>query len=339
MVTIGVIGFGYWGPNLVRNLSQASRASVAAICDFSEAKRAQAQAIYPAVRVTGDVRELMTDTTIDALVIATPVATHYDLAMEALRNGKHVFVEKPLALNSAQGAELVNYAQQQRKVLMVGHTFVYTSAVAKIKDLVDAGELGALNYYDSVRVNLGLFQRDVNVLWDVAVHDLSIMDYVIQERPVAVAACGIASVRGQHESLGYLTCYFSDQLIAHFHVNWIAPVKIRRTLIGGTDKMIVYDDMELSEKVKLYDKGITLDSRPEGIYQLKVGYRAGDMWAPRLDNIEALRVETQHFVDCILDGQRPSSDGEAGLRLVRILEAASASLKKRGAPVELNSGF
>lgn len=339
MLRIGVVGFGYWGPNLVRNLSQASRASIATICDFSETKRAQAQAIYPAVRVTGEVRDVMTDPTLDAVVIATPVATHYDLAMAALRNGKHVMVEKPLALNSAQGIELVNYAQQQRKVLMVGHTFVYTSAVAKIKELVDAGELGQLNYYDSVRVNLGLFQSDVNVLWDLAVHDLSIMDYVVKERPVAVAACGISSVRGQHESLGYLTCYFSDQLIAHFHVNWIAPVKIRRTLIGGTDKMIVYDDMELSEKVKLYDKGITVNSPPDGVYQLKVGYRAGDMWAPRLDNIEALRVETQHFVDCILDGKRPNSDGEAGLRLVRILEAASASLKTRGAPVELKMGL
>lgn len=335
MLKIGVVGYGYWGPNLVRNLSQAPNAKVVTICDFDTKRRSQAQAIYPGVRVTANVQDVFNDPSIDAVVIATPVATHFELGMAAMRAGKHVLVEKPLALNSAQGQEMVNFAEQQRKVLMVGHTFVYTSAVAKIKELVEAGALGQIYYYDLVRVNLGLFQKDVNVLWDLAVHDLSIMDYVINQRPIAIAATGIASVRGQQESLAYLTCFFPNELIAHFHVNWLAPVKIRQTLIGGSEKMIVYDDMELSEKIKLYDKGITINGNPEGVHQLQVGYRAGDMWAPRLDNIEALRVETQHFIDCILSGQRPRSDGQAGLRLVRILEAASLSLTRRGVPVDV----
>jgi predicted dehydrogenase len=324
------------GPNLVRNFAQAKNAKIAAICDFSASKREQAQSLYPAVKICSDLRDIMDDPGIDAVVIATPVSTHFDLGMAAMRAGKHVLVEKPLAMNSIQGLEMVEFAEQQRLVLMVGHTFVYTSAVAKIKELVDKGDLGQLYYYDSVRVNLGLFQSDVNVLWDLAVHDLSIMDYVIGQKPVAVAASGIANVPGQPESLAYLTCFFPNELIAHFHVNWLAPVKIRRTLIGGSNKMIVYDDMELSEKVKLYDKGVMLNRGPEDLYQLKVGYRAGDMWAPHIGNVEALRVETQHFIDCIIDGQRPRSDGQAGLRLVRILEAASASLKTRGAPIELS---
>lgn len=335
MINIGVIGFGYWGPNLVRNFSQASGAKVVAICDANENRRANAAALYPAVRMTDNVQDIFEDPSIDAVVVATPVSTHYELGMKAMRAGKHVMVEKPLALTAAHALEMVELAEREKKVLMVGHTFIYTSAVMKMKELIDAGELGELYYFDSVRINLGLFQSDVNVLWDLAVHDLSIMDYLIDQKPQAVAATGIANIAGQHECLAYLTCFFPNEMIAHFHVNWIAPVKIRQTLIGGSDKMILYDDIEMSEKVKVYDKGVTLNSGPEGAYQLHVGYRAGDMWAPHLNNIEALRVETQHFVDCIRDGSRPRSDGRAGLRLVRMLEAASTSMKQRGQPVEL----
>lgn len=337
MINVGVIGFGYWGPNLVRNFSQTTNARLVSVCDLNASRRAQAQALYPAVKICAEVDDIIGDPSIDAVVIATPVATHYKLAMKAMRAGKHVLVEKPLSLNSAEAEEMVEFADQNKKVLMVGHTFVYTSAVAKIKELVDKGSLGKLYYFDSVRVNLGMFQGDVNVLWDLAVHDLSIMDYIVGKQPQAVAATGIASVPGHPESLGYLTCFFPDDLIAHFHVNWLAPVKIRQTLIGGSEKMIVYDDMEMSEKIKVYDKGLALNSSPEGVHQLKIGYRAGDMWAPHLSNVEALRVEAQHFVDCILEGQRPRSDGRAGLRLVKILEAASASLKQRGQPVELRN--
>jgi len=217
----------------------------------------------------------------------------------------------------------------------VDHTFVYTTVVRKIKELIEQGSLGQLFYYDSVRVNLGLFQHDVNVLWDLAVHDLSIMDFVLGRPPRMVAATGVASVPGQPESLAYLTCFFDDNLIAHFHVNWLAPVKIRRTMIGGSHKMIEWDDMQLSEKLRIYDKGITVNSGPEGVYQLKVGYRAGDMWAPHLNNVEALQVEARHFIDCIGSGRRPTTDGQAGLRVVRILEAASKSVAQHGQPVQL----
>jgi predicted dehydrogenase len=215
-------------------------------------------------------------------------------------------------------------------VLMVDHTFVYTGAVRKIAALVSTGELGELFYYDSVRVNLGLFQHDVNVIWDLAVHDLSIMDHVLPVQPCAVSATGMTHVAGGHENIAYLTLFFENNFIAHIHVNWLAPVKIRRTLIGGSQRMIVYDDIEPSEKIKVYDKGITLNNNPESVYQMLVGYRAGDMWAPRLDATEALRTEAAHFVDCVARGARPTTDGQSGLRVLRLVEAASASMDARG---------
>jgi predicted dehydrogenase len=274
------------------------------------------------------------------VVVATPVATHFRLAMAAIEAGKHVLVEKPLALDSREATALIEAARRHGVVLMVDHTFVYTGAVQKIKELVDRGQLGRLLYYDSVRVNLGLFQHDVDVLWDLAVHDLSIMDYVLGRRPRAVAAAGVAHVPGQPVNTAYLTCYFEDDLIAHFHVNWLAPVKIRRTLLGGDRQMIVYDDLEPSEKVKVYDKGITVANGNghggnEGAYDLLVGYRAGDMYAPQLSLAEALGVEAEHFVDCVRTGREPITSGEAGLRVVRVLEAAAASLAARGRVVDL----
>jgi predicted dehydrogenase len=276
---------------------------------------------------------------VDAVLVATPVSTHFDLAMAALRAGKHVLVEKPLAPSSDQAMQLIETARALGLVLMVDHTFVYTSAVQKIHELVSAGSLGRLYYYDSVRVNLGLFQHDVDVLWDLAVHDLSIMDYVLGREPTAVAATGVAHVPGRPVNTAYLTCFFEDDLIAHFHVNWLAPVKIRRTLIGGDRQMIVYDDLEPSEKVKVYDKGITLGSDAGGgmehAYEQLVGYRTGDMRAPQLPLTEALRVEAQHFVECVATGRQPLTDGACGLRVVRILEAATRSLALRGVPVEV----
>lgn len=335
MIGVGVIGYGYWGPNLVRNFAEVPGARVVAVSDLHAERLAQVRARNAAVKTTTDHHELFADPAIDAIVIATPVSTHFDMALQALRAGKHVLVAKPLAATVEQGAVLLDAAARRHRVLMVDHTFIYTSAVRKIKELVDGGQLGRLYYYDSVRVNLGLFQHDVNVLWDLAVHDLAIMDYVLEARPCAVSATGIAHLPGQLENVAYLTCFFDGRLIAHIHVNWLAPVKIRRTLIGGERQMIVYDDLEPSEKVKIYDKGITLNSGPEGVYQLLVDYRTGDMWAPQLSLTEALHLEALHFLECIEYDRQPLSDGQAGLRVLRVLEGASLSLAQRGQPVEL----
>jgi predicted dehydrogenase len=334
MIKVGVIGYGYWGPNLVRNFSECGVAEVAGVSDLRSERLAQASRRYPSVKTSSDHHELLSDPSIDAVAIATQVSSHYELVLQALRAGKHVFVEKPLTETVEQGQRLVDEADRRRLTLMVDHTFLFTPAVRKIKELVAGGELGLLYYYDSVRVNLGLFQHDVNVLWDLAVHDISIMDYIIEARPQTVAATGMAHVTGQPEDIAYLTCYFDDRIIGHIHVNWLAPVKIRRTLIGGSQKMIVYDDLEPSEKVKVYDKGITV-LEPESVYRMMVGYRTGDMWAPQLGNTEALRSGVLHFIECIENGKRPLTDGQAGLNVVRILEAAGESIRKRGQPVEL----
>ncbi|HEX9097373.1 MAG TPA: Gfo/Idh/MocA family oxidoreductase [Candidatus Dormibacteraeota bacterium] len=335
-VRVGVIGYGYWGPNLVRNFAEYPGSEVAQVADERADRLAPVERRYPGVITTTDHRDLLKDPTIDAIVIATPISTHFDLAMESLQAGKHVLVEKTLTATSAQAMRLIDEAQRRQRVLMVDHTFVYSGAVQKIKELVDAGRLGRVYYWDSVRVNLGLFQSDVNVLWDLAVHDLSIMDTILHVKPTAVAATGISFVPGRPINTGYLTCFFDGNLLAHFHVNWLAPVKIRRTLIGGDAQMIVYDDLEPSEKVKIYDRGITLDTHSDAVYQLMVGYRVGDMWAPQVSLTEALRVETQHFVECIRNGGSPLTDGGSGLRVVRILEAASASLHGGGHPVEID---
>ena len=335
MIGIGVIGYGYWGPNLVRNFSDVSGCRVVAVSDMRSDRLAQVQQRYPTIKTTTDYRELFTDSTIDAVVVATPASSHFDLAMQALHAGKHVFLEKPLTTSVEQGERLVEYAACCQRIIMVDHTFVFTGAVRKIKELVETDQLGQLYYYDSVRVNLGLFQNDVNVLWDLATHDIAIMDYILGMQPTVVAATGIAHIAGQPKDVAYLTCLFSGNLIAHFHVNWLSPVKVRRTLIGGARRMILYDDVEPSEKVKIYDKGIALSTDAESKYQLLVSYRTGDMSAPQLDTTEALRLEAIHFVECINQNKTPLTDGHVGLRVVRILEAASQSLAQGGRPVEL----
>ncbi len=336
MIGIGVIGYGYWGPNLVRNFAQVAGARVVSVCDQRAKRRALVEQVYPAAKTYADVAEFLRNPAVDAVAIATPVSSHFELALKALQASKHVLVEKPFTATVAQAEQLVEEAERRQLTLMVDHTFIYTSAVRKIKELITNGTLGSLYYYDSVRVNLGLFQNDVNVLWDLAVHDLSIMDYLVDVTPTMVAATGMAHVPGKPENMAYLTCYFPGNLIAHFHVNWMAPVKIRQTLIGGSEKMIVYDDIEMSEKVKVYDKGIIVSESEDAVYQRHVGYRTGDMWAPRLDNIEALKIEAEHFVDCVRNGRRPLSDGHAGLRVIRILEAATRSMANRGQPVALD---
>jgi predicted dehydrogenase len=338
-VQVGIVGYGYWGPNLARNFNEAATCKVVAISDARPERLADAYSRYPATRFYTDCQDLLKDPKVEAVVIATPLHTHYPLALAALNAGKHVLVEKPLAGSSDQVLKLIEAAARIDRVLMVDHTFLYSGAVRKIKELVDGGDLGRLYYYDSVRINLGMFQHDVSVLWDLAVHDLSIMDHILQQEPRAVAATGVAHFAGQPVNTAYLTCFFENALIAHLHVNWLAPVKIRRTLIGADRKMIVYDDLEPSEKVKVYDKGLSVSaSEGEGMEEareLLVSYRAGDVLSPQVSVSEALANVAQHFAECIRHRRQPLTDGASGLRLVRILEAAERSLYDSGAPVEL----
>jgi predicted dehydrogenase len=333
MVTFGVIGFGYWGPNVVRNLASLEGSRVLAIAEINPAARQRAQKAYPGIRVAPDASEVIKSSEIDAIAIVSPVWTHYELAKAALENGKHVFVEKPFTSNTAQGEELINLAQQKNLKIMVDHTFLFTGAVKKIGQLLDEGTLGKLYYYDSTRVNLGLFQHDINVLWDLAPHDLSIMDHLIKSSPEAVVATGQTHLNG-NEDVAYMTLYFPDKVIAHINVNWLSPVKVRTTLIGGEKRMLVWNDLEADEKVKVYDKGVNITNR-EGLYELLVHYRSGDMWSPQLEQVEALHKELTYFVECISSGQEPFNDGRAGLRVVKMLEAATESLSKRGSLVYL----
>ena len=335
MIRVGVIGYGYWGPNLVRNFMAAPGSAVARVCDLRKERLSSLGKIYPGLQTCSNATELINDPQVDAVVIATPVSSHFDLTLAALKAGKHVLVEKPLAATSDQARKLVDEAAVRNLVLLVDHTFVYTDAVRKIRGLIVSGELGEIYYYDAVRVNLGLFQHDVNVIWDLAIHDLSIMDFVLPAKPVAISATGISHVPGQPENVAYITLFFPSAQIAHVHVKWLTPVKVRHTLIGGSEKMILYDDLEPSEKLKVYDKGISVAPGPEDVYRLLVSYRSGDMWAPRLDNTEALQTEALHFIDCVENGKKPETDGCAGLRLVRVVEAAEKSLRARGQLVEI----
>jgi predicted dehydrogenase len=326
MLKLGVIGYGYWGPNVVRNFAGHEDCRIAAICDQDERRLASAVSRYPTARAVSRADEILTSPEIDAVVIVTPVFTHYELARKALVNGKHVFVEKPFTANSAQAEDLIELAEARGLQIMVDHTFLFTGAVRKIKALLDEGVLGRLYYYDSTRVNLGLFQHDVNVVWDLAPHDLAIMDYLIGE-PEGVVATGGAHVNGLAD-LAHLTFYFPDRLTAHVNVNWLSPVKVRTTLLGGERKMLVWNDLEPAEKLKVYDKGVEVKTT-KGVYDLLVSYRSGDMWAPRIEETEALQIETRHFLDCVASGVPPINDGHAGLRVVRMLEAADESLKRR----------
>jgi predicted dehydrogenase len=316
---------------------EAAETTVIAVSDVREERLNLVRNRYPSVQVTTDHRELLSNPDIDAIAIATPVHAHYELALQALQHGKHVLVEKPMTSTSEQAMRLIDEAERRNLVLCVDHTFVYTGAVRKIKDLVQSGKLGDIYYYDSTRINLGLFQRDVDVIWDLAVHDLAIMNHILPSMPCAVAATGINHVTGGTENLAYLTMFFESNLIAHVNVNWLSPVKIRRTLIGGSKQMIVYDDMESSEKVKVYDKGITITQGTDSLYNAMVGYRSGDMFAPQLDVSEALKVELQHFTDCIENSKTPITSGLAGLQVVRILESASLSMRQRGKLIELDT--
>ena len=326
---IAIIGYGYWGPNLLRNFAETEDAEVAWCADQRPQRRSLAQKRYPALRTTDNPEDVFGDPQVDAVVIATPVSTHFPLAKRALECGKHVLIEKPMARTAGEVEELIALAQRNGRVLMVDHTFIYTGAVRKIKEIIARGDLGDLYYFDSVRVNLGLFQHDIDVLWDLAPHDLSILTHLIPEPPKYVSAIGSDHTGSGMTDVAYMTVQYANSLIAHFHVNWLSPVKVRQILIGGAKQMLVYDDMEPSEKVRVYDRGITVTTR-EGIYKALVDYRTGDMWAPKLEIREALAAACRHFVDCARSGKMPVSDGAAGLAVVRLLEAASRSLAAQG---------
>src|SRR6202142_3596466 len=333
MIRFGVIGYGYWGPNIVRNLHGLDSTRVTMVSDKNAPALARVRKSYPDIQAVADPMEVVRSTNVDAVAVITPVWTHYELAKAALENGKHVFVEKPFTSSVGQAEELIEIAARKNLTIMVDHTFLFTGAVKKIKELIDSGVLGDLYYYDSLRVNLGLFQHDVSVLWDLAPHDLSIMDHLITREPEAIVATGEKHLNGV-EDVAYITIYFPDHIIAHINVNWLSPVKMRMTLVGGQKKMLVWNDLVADEKIRVYDKGVDITSG-EGLREILVSYRTGDMWAPQIQQLEALRVELDYFAKCITEGKTPFNDGLAGLRIVRILEAAERSIQKRGELVRL----
>jgi predicted dehydrogenase len=334
MIGIGVIGYGYWGPNLARCFSETADCRLVAISDLSPAARARAARRHPDVRATADWKDIIADPRVDAVVIATPVRTHFELGMAALQAGKHVLMEKPIAETVLQASTLVEAAASRNLTLLVDHTFCFTPAVAKLRELVSAGKLGDIYYYISNRMNLGLFQNDVDVIWDLAVHDIAILQHCLGQRPIAVTASGACHVRGRPANMAHVALFFENGLIADLNVNWLSPVKIRHSILAGSQQMVVYDDLELSEKVKIYDSGVKLSDNPDEIHQMLVSYRIGDVTVPRLHTGEALLAEAAHFIDCIQSGRKPITDGVMGLQVLEVLEGATQSMNQRGHPVE-----
>jgi len=341
MIRIGIIGYGYWGPNIARNFNSCQGAKLVSICDLDKKRLHIAKSTYPFIKTFSDAKDLITSKDVDAVAIVTPVFTHYELSKLALENGKHIFVEKPFTSNISQAEKLIELASRKNLKIMVDHTFLFTGAVRKMRQVIDSGELGSLFFYDSVRVNLGLFQHDINVIWDLAPHDFSIMLYLIDKEPTAVSAMGRQHFNNGMEDVAYVGVYFDDDgFIAHFHCNWLSPVKVRRTLISGDKKMLVWDDISSDEKIKIYDKGVDI-TNANGIHKLLVSYRSGDVYVPhdvyvpRIDNTEALKLEADYFVECLENGHKPFNDGEAGLKVVKMLEAADKSLKSEGKKIRL----
>lgn len=331
---VAVIGAGYWGPNLIRNFLSQDEVENVIACDRDENRLAKMRKTFHGIETSTEYEDVIKRADVEIVAIATPVSLHYEIAKKSLSAGKHCWIEKPMTVNVAEAEELIELAERNNLKIFVDHTFIYTGAVRKMKEIITSGRLGELYYFDSVRVNLGLFQHDVNVIWDLAPHDLSIMDYLLESKPLAVSATGSCHVGNGLEDIAYLTVQFENNLIAHFHVNWLAPVKIRKTLIGGTKSMIVYDDTEASEKLKIYDKGIEVTTR-EGVYDTLVQYRTGDMLSPKLEQTEALNLAAQHFIDCVKNDKKPLTDGISGLNVVRILEASEVSIKNQGKLITL----
>ena len=336
-MNIGVIGCGYWGTHILRNFNSSEFWSLTHACDLDENQLSKAKKQYPQLSTTTNPIDIFNNDSIDAISIATPVFSHYNLAKSALLSGKHVWVEKPLTASYEEAKELIKLAEEKNLILNVDHTFIYTPAVKKIKQLFDTGEMGDFLYFDSVRINLGLFQHDVNVLWDLAPHDLSILYYCINKKPISVSATGSCVVKYSNkeiENLAYLTIEFEDKSIAHLHVNWLSPVKIRQIIFGGTKKMLVFDDMLPNEKIKIYDTGVNIKNRDD-IYEALVQYRVGDMYSPAIENKEALKDEVEHFYHSIVNNTKTKTSGEMGLYVVNILEAANKSLRNGGDKVML----
>lgn len=338
-LNVAVIGCGYWGPNLIRNFYQIPGCNMKICCDLSQEKLARMRTLYPAITATNNVQDILDDPTIDAVVIATPVYTHHELARKCLENQKHVMLEKPLASSSEQCRDLIRLAEQNNRKLMVGHTFEYTAAVNKAKEIVNSGELGEIYYISSERVNLGLFQPDINVIWDLAPHDISIILYILEDYPVSVNGQGKAHFKKDIEDVATITLNFKNGGIAFIHNSWLDPCKNRKTTIVGSKKMLVYDDINTNEKIKIYDKGVEAPPYYDTFAEFHFSYRYGDIYTPRINEYEPLRNECEHFLDCIRTGKTPRSDGYSGLRVVNLLEAANRSMRKGGAREPLNENF
>jgi len=336
LLTVGVIGCGYWGPNLIRNFISLKDSKVKTCADLSQDRLNHMKTLYPSINTTTDFRTVITDPGIDAVVIATPVSSHFPISKEALNNGKHVFVEKPLAGSVGEGVELIKLAKEKGRTLMVGHTFVYTAAVNKIKDLIRSGELGDIYYISTSRVNLGLFQEDINVIWDLAPHDVSILNYILDSRPVAVSTVGHSYIRPDIQDVAFITLRYPDSILANIQVSWLNPNKIRKTTVVGSKKMLVYDDVSSLEKIRIYDKGVTVQPHYDTFGEFQLSYRYGDISIPKLDDAEPLKIECQHFIDCIRDTVMPRSGGIHGLEVLLSLEAADSSMGSNGAEMEID---
>ena len=338
MIRVAVIGTGYWGPNLIRNFSACPQTELVAACDRDRDRLEKVLRGYPSVHALESLQAVLQRDDVDAVAVATPVATHGPIGLAALQAGKHVLLEKPMAASVREAEELVRTADQMGLTLMVDHTFLYSAPVQRIKQIVDSGELGQIYFVDSVRINLGLFQHDINVVWDLAPHDLSIMDLLIGRLPKSLSAFGACHADGHSEieDVAYLNLDFGGGMLASFHVNWLSPVKIRHFVVGGSRKGLVYNDLLPDEKIRVYDRGITVSHDQETKRGILVGYRTGDVWAPHVDRVEPLQVMVSHFAECVADGKRPLTDGEAGLRIVRILEAAQRSIKAQGGRITLH---
>ena len=337
MINIAVIGCGYWGPNLIRNFITCLDTELIWICDQDKMRLEKIKKNYPTVKQTTEMYQILNDDSIDGVAIATPVHTHFSIAQACLESGKHVLIEKPLASSVAEGQDLIHFARQKGLQVMTDHTFCYTAPVRKMKTIITSGALGQLLYFDSIRINLGLFQPDINVIWDLAPHDLSILDFLLDMKPISVSAQGRCHVGNNLEDIAYVSLGYADNFIAHFHLNWLSPVKIRRTIIGGSEKMLVWDDLDLSEKVRVYEKGIEISKEDhEQRRQLLISYRTGDMYAPQLFQTEALALVVKEFADCIREDRPALTDGAAGLRVLKILEATEQSLQAKGAHVKIS---
>jgi predicted dehydrogenase len=324
-ITVGLIGYGYWGPNLLRNYMEQSSATIKWVCDFDAARLEKASARYPSILTTTHAEDVINDPEVDAVLIATPISSHHPLAMQALSAGKHVFVEKPMATSLAECDEMCTTADERGLVLMVGHTFVYSPPVRAVKEILQTGELGEVYFITCSRVNLGLHQKDVSVVWDLAPHDLSILEYWLGEIPVSVQAMGRSCINNGIPDVAFLSVRYASGVVAELQVSWLSPVKLRRTIIVGSKKMLMYDDTESVEKVKIFDQGVDYKD-PETFGEFQLSYRTGGIYAPRVENTEPLSVEAAHFIDCVMTGNRPITDGVAGRSVVAALSAAQRSL-------------